>query len=164
MAQIGTDVALTTTAAVRGALGVDATDLPDQMILDAGLDAELGLDLTTWLSSWKTKIAPAEPATEDQVNLATAIKAYCKWWCAAEFARKSMAFLQLYSDGKAQMRRFTNFDWDKLVNNAQSKVDIFKAMVRELDPETDTSSDTAAYTLISGGIPTHDPVTNEGAR
>lgn len=164
MAQIGTDVALTTTDAVRGALGVDATDIPDQTILNAALDAELGLDLTTWLSNWKTKIAPAAPATEDQVNLATAIKAYCKWWCATEFARKYLTFLQLYGDGKAQMRRFTNFDWDQLVANAQSKVDTFKALVRELDPETDASAVSNSYALISGGIPTHDPVTNEGAR
>lgn len=164
MAQIGTDPTFTTTDAVRGALGVDETDIEDKMLLDAELDVELGLGLSTWLTNWKSKIAPADPISDEQATLAAAIKTYCKWWCAAEFAGKVMAFVQLYSDGKAEQRRFTNFDWETLMANAQGKADYYKDMVQGLDPDGTPADPTASYTLISGGIPTHDPVTNEGAR
>lgn len=162
MAQIGTNPALTTTDAVRGALGIDVTDIPDQTILNAELDTELGLDLASWLPNWKTKIDPATP-DDDQATLAAAIKTYCKWWCAAEFTRKLLAHIQLYGDGKAELRRFTNWKWDDLIANAQAKVDFFKSLIGDLDDEVEPPASNA-YGLISGGVPTHDPVTNEGAR
>lgn len=164
MAQIGDNPTFTTTEAVRGALGIDATDINDQTILNAQLDVELGLDLGSWLPSWKTKIAPADPVTDEQDTLAKAITTYCKWWCAADFVRKYLAHVQLYGDGKAELRRFTNFDWEQLAANAQSKADYYKAMIKDLDPDIDTTQEIDAYGLISGGIPTHDPVTNEGVR
>lgn len=163
MAQIGDSPVLTTTEAVRGALGIDHTDIPDQTILNAELDAELSLDLPLWLTNWEAKIEPPQDPTPEQKRLSTAIKQYCKWWCAAEFAAKFMAHIQQYSDGKAQMRRFTNFELDTLVANAAGKVALYRDMILELDPES-VVPDTATFVLISGGIPTHNPVTNEGAR
>lgn len=163
MANIGTDPKFTTTEAVRGALGVDDTDLPDQTILSSDLDVELALDLSSWLVSWKTKIDPATPATEDQLLLQKAIQTYCKWWCAAEYANRVLAHIQLYGDGKAEMRRFTNFEWEALIAYCSGKAGYYKDMVLELDPESESPT-AEAYGLISGGIPTHDPVTNEGAR
>lgn len=163
MANIGTTPKFTTTEAVRGALGIDETDLSDQTILDSELNVELALDLSSWVPNWKVKLDPASPATEDQTTLQLAIQTYCKWWCATEYANRVLAHLQLYGDGKAEMRRFTNFDWESLIAYCSGKLAHYKSVIQGLDPDAvQPASD--AYGLISGGIPTHDPVTNEGAR
>lgn len=164
MAQIGTSPMFTTTEAVRGALGVDANDISDQQMLDADLATELSLDLGSWLPSWADKLDPGSTPTPEQATLQSAIKTYCKWWCAAEYARKVLAFAQLYSDGKAEQRRFTNFDWETLAGVCQAKADYYRNMVAELDPDLDPTVVADAYVLISAAIPDHDPVTNEGAR
>ena len=162
MAQIGTNPQFTTTEAVRGALGVDATDIGDQAMLDADLATELGLDLATWLPSWAEKLSPSGTPTPEQLTLQKAIQTYCKWWCAAEYARKVLAFAQLYSDGKAEQRRFTNFDWEALAANCQAKAEYYRSMVGDLDPDIDPAATADAFTLISLATPTTDPVTNEG--
>lgn len=162
MAQIGSAPTFTTTEAVRAAVGVDHKDLPDQQILDSGIDVELGLDLSVWLPNWKTKLDPSNP-TDEQTTLKTAIQTYCKWWGALEYSRKVLAHIQLYSDGKAQMRRFTNFDWATVIETAAGKVAYYKDMIATLDPEV-TLEGGDSYTLMSGGIPVYDPVTGEGAR
>lgn len=163
MAQIGSTPVFTTTEAVRAAVGVDAHDLPDQMILDAELNVELGLDLSMWLPNWKVKLDPQDPVSDLQQQVKDALKSYCKWWGALEFCRKILAHTQLYSDGKAQMRRFQNFDWEQVIGLAASKVSQYKALVASLDPEA-VLEGTDGYSLISGGIPVYDPVTGEGAR
>jgi hypothetical protein len=164
MAQIGNNPQFTTTEAVRGALGVDANDISDQQMIDAELATELSLDLATWLPSWADKLNPGSTPTPEQTILQSAITTYCKWWCAAEYARKVLAFAQLYSDGKAEQRRFTNFDWETLAATCQAKADYYRNMVAELDPELDPSTSADAYVLMSAAVPTNDPVTNEGVR
>ena len=162
MAQIGSSTAFTTTEAVRGALGVDSTDLKDQQILDADLATELGLELSSWCGGYAAKIAPPTPVTAEQLNLQAALQSYCKWYCALEYARKPLTFVQLYGDGKAEMRRFTNFDWDTLINTCVAKVAHCKAMAILLDPAA-TTAQTPELSMIAGVTPTYDPVTNVGA-
>lgn len=161
MAQIGTSIAYTTTEAVRGALGVDAVDLKDQQILEAELDVELALDLASWCPDFAGKLSPAEPATETQLALRDALRSYAKWFCALEYIRKPLAFIQLEGDGKAERRRFTNFDWAQLTEYCAVKVAAYKAMVATLDPTVAPAAD--SYSLLGRVEPTYDPVTNEGA-
>ena len=58
MADIGSTPVLTTTEAVRAALGVDPTDISDQKILNSEIDQELSLQLGTWLKDWRIKLQP----------------------------------------------------------------------------------------------------------
>lgn len=163
MAQIGSPVVFTSTEAVRGALGIDQTDIADQSILNAALDVELGLDLYTWCPDYGAKLTvDPDSATPEQLLMKAALTTYAKWFCAAEFARKPLAHLQLYGDGKAEQRRFTNFEWDQLVAYCAGKAAHYKAMAMELDPAT-ADQPGASYATISRGVPTYDPVTNEGA-
>lgn len=165
MAQIGTPVVFTSTEAVRGALGIDQTDIADQAIMNAALDVELGLDLYTWIPGYATKIFLADPetATPEQKLLQAALQTYCKWFCAAEFARKPLAHVQLYSDGKAEQRRFTNFEWDNLVAYCSGKAAQFKALAQGLDPDFVEPTATGTYAVMSRGVPSYNPVTNEGS-
>lgn len=163
MANIGTSPIFTTTEAVRAALGVDATDIKDQQILDAQLDVELALDLGTWCTGYATKLNPGGTPTPEQETLKSALLTYCKWFCALEFTKKPLAVLQLYGDGKAEQRRFTNFEWDALVANATGKVLTYKNLVLSLDPDGTPPDPTAFYGIMGAVEPTYDPVTNEGA-
>lgn len=158
MAQIGTSAAFTTTEAVRGALGVDAIDLKDQQILDAELDIELGIDLASWCPDFAAKLSPADPATVDQLQLQAALRSYCKWYCALEYIRKPLAFVQLASDGKAEQRRFTNVDWEKMAEYCAAKVQTYRAAVAALDPTATKAS--GSYGLLARVPPLYDPITN----
>jgi len=90
MAQIGSPVVFTSTEAVRGALGIDQTDIADQSILNAALDVELGLDLYTWCPDYGAKLTvDPDSATPEQLLMKAALTTYAKWFCAAEFARNA---------------------------------------------------------------------------
>mgnify|MGYP003402389755 CR=1 FL=1 len=163
MANIGSAPVFTTTEAVRGALGVDDIDLPDQMILDAQLNLELSLDLYLWCPNFAEKLA-VTPADSDEAKLLqSCLKTYSKWFCAAEYSRRTLTFKQMYGDGKAEQRRFTNFDWEALALNCAAKRDTYKQQAMPMDPDIGVLDPNASYALASRGTPTYNPVTNEGA-
>ena len=161
MADIGSSPQYTSTEAVRGALGVDLHDLPDQQILDAELDVELTLDLGTWCLGYSAKLAVGASATEAQKTLQACLRTYAKWYCATEFSLKVLTFKQVYGDGKAEQRRFGNFDWEKLATSCKAKRDTYKQQILQIDPDSAATYDgTASYSLIGRGVPAYNPVTN----
>lgn len=160
MADIGSTPVLTTTEAVRAALGVDPTDISDQKILNSEIDQELSLQLGTWLKDWRIKLQPPSGASsEAEVTVYWALRAYCKWLAAASIADAPTTIIQLYGDGKAQMRRFTNFDWSTLAESCRAKAEGYKAMVASLVGE-DYIAPGESLQVLGVVSPSYDPVTN----
>ncbi len=162
MAEIGSLVVFTTTEAVRAAIGVDSVDLSDDRIIDAELDIELGLDLASWLPGYSAKLNPGDAPTELQQSIQAALRAYCKWYCASEMLNKVLAYIQVYGDGKADMRRFTNFEWDAVISRAAGKMGTYRTMILDMDPDTPGTYDpNAGYALVGSSAPTYDPVVGD---
>lgn len=160
MADIGSTPVLTTTEAVRAALGVDPTDISDQKILNSEIDQELSLQLGTWLKDWRIKLQPPSGASsEAEVTVYWALRSYCKWLAAASIADAPTTIIQLYGDGKAQMRRFTNFDWNTLAETCRAKAEGYKAMVASLVGE-DYIAPGESLQVLGVVSPSYDPVTN----
>lgn len=163
MGQLTVTYPFTSTEAIRGALGVDATDLSDSRITEAELDVELVLDLSQWITNWELKLSPVDPVSPEQKRLQLALQTYCKWFCALEYLQRPLSFAQLNGDGKAEIRRFTNFDWEQLIASATLKVATYRGLVASLDPDAPADEEvTATFVLASATSPDYDPVTNEG--
>lgn len=127
----------TTTGKVRAALG-----LTDNEILDEFFNQDLGealeLDLVGWLPThgaiWTAFQGSGATADERQQGLA--LQLYSLWFCTAQIAELWMAMPQKISDGKADLRRFTDLDLEKLAENAASRRDEYRALLVEiLDPD-----------------------------
>lgn len=159
MASIGVAPGFTTTEAVRAALGIDSVDLDDQRILDAGFDLELRIDLSQWYPNYAAGLAGS--ATDEEKLLSDAIKTYSKFFCAAKIAASPLTFIQLYSDGKAEQRRFTNFNWEDLLGRLLAEAGKYRQVIAGLTDDA-AAADTSGPTLLSLSSPSYNPVTNEG--
>ena len=118
MANIGTSPVLTTTEAVRATVGIDAVDLPDQRLLDAQFDLELRIDFSSWYPGALTALAPADPVSVEAALLRDTLQMFCKYFCALRLVSSPLTFIQLYSDGKAEQRRFLRAFGDRFYRRA----------------------------------------------
>ena len=137
----------TTTQAVRAALGVTTSEVPDVFLVDQNLDAALILDLDAWLPD-RSAVTGAQ---------ASALKLYSMWFVAAYLAEMTLAFPQKISDGKADMRRFTELDLEAIAETAKANRDKFKGLL--LPDESEDAS--YGYVAAVAASPAYDPITNE---
>ena len=139
----------TTTAAVRASLGVDDSDIPDEYLLESGLDFELLLDLGEWLPEYEEI---ADGAGEPALRL------YAQWFCALQVSTRKLAFPRMYSDGKTQVQRFYNFDLSEVTESAQQQVTKFKNLLLSF---VDREEVAEPLPLFGVSTPSIDPVTDE---
>jgi hypothetical protein len=155
MASLGT---YTTTDAVRGCLGIDVTDCPDNYMLDSKVELELKLDLDGWLpthAALYTAGTTGSPSAA-QTAISDRIKLYAQWFVALEFANRPLTVPQITTDGKAQLDRF-KVNLKDVAQLASDKVAKYKG---ELLSAVGGSPITAAYAnFVSVATPGSDPVT-----
>ncbi len=154
MANLGS---YTTTEAVRGCLGVDQDDIPDEYMVDSKLDVELKLDLDSWLAAHAalyTAGTTGSPSA-DAAAKAARISLYAQWFCALEMANRPMTLPQNNSDGKAQFTRF-KVDFAKVAALAAIKVAKYRGELAALVGSGGTA--TPVINLVGVGVPTDDPI------
>lgn len=134
----------TTTEAVRAALGVDDTEVSDAFLLDQNMNLQLDHDLDQWY-------ADRSALTEIQER---GLRLYSMWFCATLVADMWLALPQRISDGKVDLRRFTELDLAELQARAAQKRDYYKGL---LDP---APAATNLYPHVAAASPDYDPVSN----
>ena len=148
----------TNTDKVRSALGFDASDVKDSLLSAAGLDLSLTYDLDDWLPTHATIWADGTASagvTAEQKKFANVLGMYAQWYCAHEVASKKLLYVQIYSDGKAQLNRF-NIDIDSVRDMAEGEMNRWKEMLMELDGQTVTA---ASFNPVSLSTPDFNPIT-----
>lgn len=147
----------TTTDAVRGALGVDATEIPDTRMVDRSLDVEMLLLVEKRGIDHAAVKAAAEAATPAAAAV-TDYKLLClgiMYLGAALIAESPIQFMLSIGDGKNQMKRFDGVDWADLAASLRAKADgLFGDMTTVTQPAP------ASFSLMGRATPTYDPVTN----
>lgn len=147
----------TTVGAVRGCLGLTDNEVTDDMVVDQNLNIDLTLDLDGWLPThaalWDAAFAAG--ATAEDKRYGSIITMYSQWYCAVRVCEMWLAMPQRISDGKSDMRRFAEIDFDRLLELAVARMMKFRALlegeVLELDPR--------GHSLLAVSAPSYDPVT-----
>lgn len=150
--------AYTDTDAIRGSIGVDAQDCPDDMIVGSNLQLELETDLAEWLPDHDTVFSEgnSSSATPEQELKRNYLKLYSQYFGGYQLASRPLTFPQIVSDGKNQMNRFAKLDMQEVAKAAADKMNKYKTKLDELQ----NSAVVAALPVMGVIIPDNDPVTN----
>lgn len=150
--------AYTTTDAVRGAIGLTPSDIPDSSLIDQQLALELEADLASWLPTHATIYAAGldAGATATQKLNTAYIQLYSQWFCASMLvAQMTLGIPMRVSDGKTEMQRFPSLDLEALMERVAARSALYKARLAESEGQQAVLS----TTIMSIGIPDYDPVT-----
>lgn len=148
----------TTTDAIRGSIGVDPQDFPDDSIVASNLNLELETDLSEWLPDHSTVFdeGNSQSATLTQKLKRNYLMLYCQYFGGYQLASRPMAFPQIVSDGKNQMNRFSKLDLKDVADLAADKMEKYKG---KLD-EAQNGATSVALPIMGVSIPATDPVTD----
>jgi hypothetical protein len=150
--------AYTTTDAVRGAIGLTPSDLPDSVLTGQQLGLELEADLLEWLGTHATLYAAgmASGATATAKLIAAQIQLYAQWYCASSVINQMVLGIPFrISDGKSEMQRFDSVDLEDLAMRVNAKRDTYRNLLAEGQGQTAVTS----ASIMQSGIPDYDPVT-----
>ncbi|MCK5432432.1 MAG: hypothetical protein KAJ03_06790 [Gammaproteobacteria bacterium] len=147
----------TTAEAARAAIGMDEADMPDTLFVDQRMDDQLLSDIEQWLPTHAVIYSEGIPsgATDIQKQKRRWLELYSMWYCAYLASNLVMAMPALLSDGKDEVRRFANIDFEAVTAHASSQFAIYKELLAPA-PAIDT---TGAAGFIGVSAPTYDPVT-----
>lgn len=150
----------TTTEAVRGCLGIDEDDCPDNFMIESNLSLELTVDLDGWLPTHAALYSAGTTGspTSAQVGVSNRIKLYAQWFCANEMANRPMTVPQITTDGKAQFDRF-KVDLVRLAALTAAKMGKYKAELDELVNNVQKPIGLPS-SLVKAAIPSQDPITD----
>ena len=149
----------TDTNAIRGALLLDEDEIPDEMLVNQNLDVALISDLDDWLPShaaiWEDGFAAdAEP---DEIKRQRFLQLYAMWFCALRVAEGYPSWPQQMTDGKMEIRRFQQIDFEKMLSRCLGHVDKYKRALLVSLGEAITAS-TQVPVFVSGVRAAYDPV------
>lgn len=150
----------TNTDKVRAALGVDASDVPDQKMVDMQLDIELTLDLDEFgvdhvtIYTEGTDVAPTAAQTKSW-NLLQMYSQYCAAYLALD--GKQLQYPLLFKDGKAEIRRFEEIDFDELLASIGRRKRKYQDLLAE--DQGITLDTVSSYSPLGVSTPGFDPVT-----
>lgn len=154
-----TFLALTDTVEVRGALGVDLTDIDDAAICALRPQDDLESDLLGWAPTYKTIVSEgiATSPTDAQALKYLKLKIYAKYFVSSLVVSSGInSILQARSDGANEGARFTNISLKELQEYLKAQADAIK---NELELLIDPTI-SASYEHFGTAPPDYDPVTN----
>jgi hypothetical protein len=150
--------AYTTTDAVRGAVGLTPSDIPDASLIDQQLALELETDLLGWLPAHATLYATgiASGASSDEKLKAAYITLYAQWFCASLLVTQmTLGIPMAISDGKSELQRFPTLDLDGLMKRVVGRRDGYRNKLAEGEGQGVVTS----ASIMQSGVPDYDPVT-----
>lgn len=134
----------------RACLGLDETDLDDDMIAAWGFDDELELELASWLPQYPE--VAASPTQKGHLRL----RVFCKYYVAALMAGSANSFvLKVQSDGANRGERFQT-DWQHMAEDMRAKAYQNKKLLLE---DLGVQVVDSAPSIVSVASPNRDPVT-----
>jgi hypothetical protein len=149
----------TDTDAVRGALALDADEIPDEMLVNQGLEQALLADLDDWLPThadiWEDGFANDAEAVEIQRQ--RFLQLYSMWYCAARLAETYPSWPQQMTDGKMEIRRFQNLDFEKMIERARGYAEKYKRAMQITFGEA-TSAVSSTVKIFGAARADYDPV------
>lgn len=153
---MGTAVLYTNTDAIRAAVGVTDTEIPDSMVTDQQMERQVKTALYSWLPTYATLYATgsADGATEEEVYVKDLLVLYCTYYGAVRMVEMIMAMRQRVSDGKSEVERFV-IDWSALLEALKGRLDEVQSLLEE---EVNPSHGGPSYFGVA--TPDYDPVTN----
>jgi hypothetical protein len=153
---MSTPILYTDTAAVRAAVGVKDTEVPDSMITDQQMERQLKTALYGWLPTYETKYdeGNADGASADQAYLKDLLISYALFYCCVRVIEMVLALRQQVGDGKSQVKRFDT-DMKALLEVYKGRRDEVQALIEDLVVPTAGDID-----YFGKATPDYDPVTN----
>jgi hypothetical protein len=153
-------LALTDTDEIRSAIGVDLTDLTDDIIVDRKPEEDLESDLLMWVPTYATIISEGvtgTPTTAQRLKFLK-LKIYARYFLSAIVTSSGInSILQKKSDGANEAIRYTNVKLSELTEALYKRADQAKADLLYLIAEEDST----IYSPFGTAPPAYDPVTNE---
>lgn len=154
-------VMYTNTDRIRSVLGLSAKDMSDAQVTDRNLATELRLQLASWLPTYATHYTAgkAPGATEALADIADGIELYCTYYCAQIIATSpslSLATPQQVSDGKNQISRFNQQDWENFRRLLEGKANHYRAIVEKAVNSVSSATGPKFFSAVALGT---DPVT-----
>jgi hypothetical protein len=153
---MSTAVLYTNTDAIRAAVGISSTEIPDSMITDQQMERQVKTALYSWLPTYPAlyTAGDAEEATDEQVYVKDLLVLYCTYFGAVRLVEMIMAMRQRVSDGKSEVERF-NIDWLSLLEALKGRLDEIQDLLEEV---INPSHGGPSY--FGKAVPDYDPVTN----
>lgn len=141
MADVSVDVLYTNTNAIRSAIGVDAADIENEMIVDQDMESQMSVALA--------KFNPTHTTDKFDPSKLPALKLWCMWFGALRLAESPPAIAKKYGTGKDEWERF-DIDWEALKKTAREKM-------AELQ-EGITPATSATFSLMGKATPDYNPI------
>lgn len=135
------DILYTTTDAIRGAIGVDDSDIEDSLIT--------GQDMALQMEHALLKFFPDHEAESIDELVEMKLKLWCMWFGALRLAESPLAVPKRLGTGKDEFERFI-IDWEALRFRAKGKL---AELVKELVPTY-----TAAKSIMGKATPDYNPI------
>lgn len=140
---MATAVLYTTVESVRAVLGLDASDVPEEMVTDPVIRTMFMLDLNDWypdnyIQDWSlgnfdpTDTSETEvTAVSDATKKAMLLSAYSTWFAAYRTIQTLMVMPQQNSDGKVSAKRF-DVDLEKMMARVLGNMEQYKTAIIDL--------------------------------
>lgn len=164
---MATAILYTTIEAIRSCVGLDAADVPDQLVLDQNLKMQFTLDLDTWYPAvyeddWvDSAFDPLDDSDQDIVAIDASqrkgmlLSNYSMWFGALRTVESLLVIPQKISDGKDEVQRFSGINLEKMLERISTNLAAVKSII-----VNEASSTTSAVLGVSRVEPeSYDPVT-----
>jgi hypothetical protein len=152
---MGAPVLYTDTSAVRAAVGIKDTEVPDSMITDQQMERQLKTTLYGWLPTYETLYDAGNDgaATSDEKYIKDLLISYCMFYCCVRVIEMALALRKSVGDGKSQVERFDT-DLTKLRAMYQERLDEVQALIDDLVTPSE-----GGVNYFGKASPDYDPVT-----
>ena len=146
----------TTADSIRSAIGVDAADCPDDVIVNSNVQLELETDLMEWLPDHETIYSEgnAATATAAQKLKKNYLVLYAQYFGGYLLAIRPLSFPQIVTDGKNQMNRFPKLQADEIAKAAAANMNKYRTKLDELH----NGAVAADLPIMAVSVPDYDPV------
>jgi hypothetical protein len=142
----------TTTEAIRAAVGVAATEVSDDALVDQALEDQLLSDLYHWIPDHASLYGVDSTAQEKQTT--RLLEMYCMYFGAIRVIEMVLILRQSVTDGKQAVARF-KVDWELLMSQFKARLGEIRA---ELEDITGVTYNSTGFFGVAS--PDYDPVTN----
>jgi hypothetical protein len=152
---MGAPVLYTDTSAVRAAVGIKDTEVPDSMITDQQMERQLKTALYGWLPTYEAlyDAGNAGTATADEKYIKDLLISYCLFYCCVRVIEMSLALRQSVGDGKSQVARFVT-DMKALRDMYKDRLNEVQALIDDLVTPSE-----GGVSYFGKATPDYDPVT-----
>ena len=153
---MSTPILYTDTSAVRAAVGIKETEVPETMITDQGMERQLKTALYGWVPTYEAlyDAGNASGATEQEAYIKDLLVSYCLFFICVRLIEMVLALRRQVGDGKSQVARFDT-DYKTLLEMYTKRRDEIQTLI-----EDQITPSTGGVQYFGKATPDYDPVSN----